>query len=589
MKKIIPILFLAALSAQASEDPISWEIVSAPMPPESSVYNIYQITYELTSNLPFTTPTPLIVEAVHSSEEFTVADACSNQTLDPNETCLVVVSLAPQTHGHKHSQLTLHYSGNAMPLPKIETHTLSAAHSFTGLIGVDYNPNHYPNGIVFNNHDVFYVGMNAANHPITNVYAELSQLQQAGFNTARSYQTVEYSWIGLINEANRLGMNIVYEAVIPQNGSQSDIDAAVDVLNNVITAVTSSVFQDTVSLVFAGHENYNNSNVTYLTDAVIALQAALTQNSITTPVGSALLSEDLVSQTPSIIADMGTLINSYSSTAPIGFDPYPFQWGVPVAQAVSTTPPPQATESIAWNYETTMAQTFYVSPRTILMAESGWATQGDTSQYACNAPGLCAPSEANAATYLSALYAYVRDTSNLSGLLVFEAYDEPYKDPNPDNAENFYGVFDSNCNLKNNDTNLLPNTAYDASSNYGCQGFIQGALLVMSGTLTNQPPFTVALTQQNPVTAQSANMTVTVPTQTRDTNINPWPNFLAFNNAALTLTGSASGTVCTGTVPVSGNPPTVNFANGPLNCTNSSGPVQTVNCNGNVCFLPGNF
>ncbi|HLF66503.1 MAG TPA: hypothetical protein VI522_02710, partial [Gammaproteobacteria bacterium] len=472
------------------------------------------------------------------------------------------------------------------------TRTAVGLQSWTGLIGVNYNPNHYPNTSLLNNHAVFYVGMNASNEPITNVYAELAQLQQAGFNTARSYQTIEYMWIDLISQAHRLNMNIVYEADIPQNGGQSDINAAVTVLDNVITAVTSTVFQDTVSLVFAGHENYDGNNVNYLTTAVTALRNALQQNSITAPVSSAVNSGNFVTPSPTIATDMATLINSYSTDAPIAFDPYPFQYGVPVVNAVSITNPPQAVNSIAWDYEQVMAQSFYPAARTILMAETGWATQGDTSSYACNSPGPCDPSIANEATYLSAVYDYVRDASNLSGVLVFYAHDEPAKSPSPNDAENFYGMFDADCNLKNNDTTLLPNTAYNYSSNHGCQGFVQGALLVVVGSVQNQPPFTVAITQQNPETNLSASMNVPVPTQDRtNTNIYPWPNFLVYNNAQLTLTGS-SGTVCTGVVPVSGSPLVVNFPVTPptaLNCTNSSGPALGVNCSGTNCFLPGNF
>lgn len=588
MKKIFTALLFSVMSAHASEDPIAWEIISDPFPEKSSLYSIYHVTYEFTSHLPFTMPTPLIIEADNNGDNIIIDDDCTQVKLEPNEKCQVVVTLNPQTHGHKSSQLTMHYGSTVVELPLIATTTLEATESWTGLIGVDYNPNHYASNVVLNNHAIFYVGMSASNLPMTNVYAELLQLQQAGFNTVRSYQTIEYLWIDLINQASSLNMNIVYEADIPQDGGQSDIDAAVSVLDNVITAVPSGVFQDTVTLVFAGHENYDGNNITYLTDAVAELQTALTQNNVTIPVGSAVNSGNFVTPSPPIVTDMTTLINSYSAGAPLAFDPYPFQYGVPVANAVSSA---ASVNSIAWDYEQVMSQSFYTANTPILMAETGWASQGDTSDYACNSPGPCAPSEGNEATYLSALYTYVRDASNLSGVLVFYAHDEPAKSPNPNDAENFYGMFDADCNLKNNDTTLLPNTAYNSANNYGCQGFAQGALLVIvGGSVQNQPLFTVELTQQNPETNQSASMTVPVTTQDRsNTNIYPWPNFLAFNNAQLTLTGS-SGTVCTGTVPLTGAPPEVNFPDStPLNCTNSSGPVLDVFCTGVNCFLADNF
>jgi exo-beta-1,3-glucanase (GH17 family) len=578
-------LMFATLTAQASENPIDWEIISETLPDKSSIYNIYQITYKVKSNLPFTMPTPLQIGSQTSTEEFIITDDnCTGLKLNPGETCLFTVTLNPEFEGSKSALLQLNYGDNQVPLPELKTVT---AASWAGAIGADYNPNHYPVNLVLNFHDVFYVGT-SANQPISNVYAELAQLQAAGFNTVRSYQTVEYSWIDIINQANALGMNVVYEAVIPQSGGPADITAAQTLLTNVITAVGANTFQNTVSLVFAGHENYNGSNVTYLIDAVIDLQQTLTTNNITTPVGSALVSGNLV--TPGNPTDMQNLINSYSANAPLGFDPYPFQWGVPVANAVSTTPPPQVVNSIAWDYQQVMAQTFYTSPRAILMAETGWATQGTNSGYFCfnNPTNPCAPGVTNAATYLSALYAYVLDTSNAAGALVFEAYDEPAKDPgNPNDAENFYGVFDQDCNLKNNDVNLLPNSAYNTATNYGCQGFAQGALFVAVGSATGQPAFTVQISQTNPETSQGASMNVTVPTQNRtNTNIYPWPNFLVYNTANITITGSSSGTVCTLTATVSGSPPSLTFLNQP-SCNGA--PQYQVNCSGNNCFLPNPF
>lgn len=581
-------LLLLSSFAYAGEDPISWEIVSDPLPLQSSLYSIYHTTYRLTSELPFTMPTPLMIDIDTSTDEFISADSCSQLYLQPGESCNVVVTLNPNQHGYKTAGLTLIYGDTKIPLPVLETQTLQASESWSGLIGVDYNPNHYASDISLSFHDVYYVGTTPQNTPMTNVYAELAQLQAAGFNTVRSYQTIEYSWIDIILQANALNMNVVYEAVIPQGNDTSDITAAVSVLSNVIDVVGSTVFQDTVTLVFAGHENYcdtcnsGSSNIAYLTQAVSALQTELSNNNITTPVGSALLSESLA--TPSSISDMQTLINSYSANAPLAMDPYPFQWGVPLAQAVTSA---STQFSIAWNYAQIMSQSFYVNPRSILMAETGWATQGTNTSYYCYlnpTTNPCMPGVSNAASYFSALYAYVRDTSHLSGALAFYAYDEPAAAPDPTDAENFYGVFDSNCNLKNNDLNLLPNTAYSPAAHNGCQGFVQGALFVAVGDPSAQPPFTVAITQQNPTTLQNIATNVTVPTQDRSNiDIYPWPNFLVFNNAAITLTGS-SGAVCTGNATVSGAPPVLSLP-AQLVCTDS----VVVNCSGVNCYLPNNF
>jgi hypothetical protein len=462
---------------------------------------------------------------------------------------------------------------------------LSCATTWAGLIGVDYNPNHYSSGNTFNNHDVFYVGA-AANPAATNVYAELAQLKAAGFTAVRSYQTVEYAWIDLINSANSLGLSVVYEAVIPQNGSSADTSAAVTLLNNVLAAVGATVFNNTVILVLAGHENYSNTDISYLTSAVSALQTALTAaGASAVPVGSALVSGNLV--TPGSPSDMQTLINSYSSCAPLGFDPYPFQWGVtPADQAASGS---TLANSIAWDYAQVKQQSFYVSPRPILMAETGWATSG-SGQYAnyyCYGQNDCQPSVANAAAYLQAVYTFIGTAGNTSGVLVFEAYDEPAKDPaHADDAENHYGLFDSNCTLKNSNTNLLPNTAFVPANNPGCQGFTSGQTFAVVGTqpnnATNQPPFTVAIAQTNPVTNQSGSMTVTVPNRNRtNQNVYPWPQFLAFNNATVTISGTTSGASCS--VPATVNGSTITW--GTVTCTNQQ---YLVNCNGLVCYLPWN-
>jgi hypothetical protein len=578
---------IAQVHANASEEPIEWSIITGDLPTQTDIGSSHQITYQLVSNLPFEMPTPFFITKNHSSDAFTYTDSCHGVQLPANGTCTIIIDFNPIGGGNGHVGLTVEYGNTTIPLPILTTTT---AQNWVGAIGVDYNPNHYLNANPFNFHDVFYVGSNGS-QAVSNIYMELSQLQAAGFNIVRSYQTVEYSWIDLINQATALGMYVVYEAVIPQNGSQADITNAISVLNNVINAVGVSTFQKTVVLVFAGHENYSNTDINYLTSAISQLQATLTGASLVIPVSSALVSGDLV--TPGSPADMQTLINSYSAAAPLGFDPYPFQWGV--------TPPDQAASnaslqnSIAWDYAQVEAQSFYVSPRAILMAETGWATDG-TGQFAdyyCYIQGDCEPSVSNAATYLTALYAFVNTPSNNSGALVFEAYDEPAKDPvNSTNAENYYGVFDSNCNLKDNNVNLLPNTAYVPGSNYGCQGFTRGALFTVVGlNLAAQAPFTVAVSQTNPVTSQAASMSVNVPNINRtNQNVNPWPQYLAYNGATITLTGT-SGTVCTVTATViPANPPSIpfpvlTFANAP-SCTN---PAYQVNCASNVCYLPTGF
>ncbi len=433
---------------------------------------------------------------------------------------------------------------------------------WTGLIGVDYQPNHYPLGNTLNNHDVFYVGHNASGVPITNIYAELSQLKAAGFTTVRSYQTTDYSWVDLINQANALGMKVVYEAVIPYNGNTANITAATNLLTTIINTVGSTKFNQTVTLVLAGHENYcgtcgpgGTSNITYLTQAVVALQGVVPG----IPVSSALVSGDLVAP-PS--ADITTLVNSYSPSAPLGFDPYPFQWGVPVAQAVETINSSSTINSIGWDYYQVQQQSFYTPPRPILMAESGWASAGTTNPgYACG--NNCAPGITNEATYLTALYQFVNNTANDSGILVFEAYDEPAKVPGGSSMEDYYGMFDSNCNLKGpNNTALLPNTSYSPTANLGCQGFARGALLTIVGFGN---PYTMIINQTNPVTKQNASITISSTGKPGPLADAPWPQYLVFPGATITIRGNPS---CTSTVASINSQQQITFT-GKCNCQNS--------------------
>ncbi|MGQ3891002.1 hypothetical protein [Legionella sp. CNM-4043-24] len=438
-----------------------------------------------------------------------------------------------------------------------------AATSWRGLIGVDYQPNHYPTNNAFNFHNVFYVGMNSKKQAVTNVYAELSQLKAAGFNTVRSYQTTDYSWIDIINQAHTLGMKVVYEAVIPQNGSTADINAATALLNTVITNVGQSTFNSTVTLVLAGHENYcdtcgpgGGSNIAYLTQAVSALQTVVP----TIPVSSALVSGDLVAPPSS---DITTLVNSYSPTAPLGFDPYPFQWGVPVAQSVETVSSGSTLNSIGWDYYQVSQQSYYVPPRPVLMAESGWASAGTTNPgYACG--NNCKPSIANEATYLTDLYKFVRVPGNNSGLLVFEAYDEPAKVPGGTSMENYYGMFDSNCNLKGpNNTALLPNTRYSPTANHGCQGYSKGALMTIVGF---GHPYTLIISQKNPVTKEDASIQLKSNGIAGPLADAPWPEYLVFPGATITIRGNPS---CTSKIASINSAQQITFS-GSCNCTNDN-------------------
>ncbi|KTC72399.1 Glycosyl hydrolases family 17 [Legionella birminghamensis] len=491
---------------------------------------------------------------------------------------------------------------NKLPVFLLSYSAAVSAFNFNHLVGVDYQPNHYAGNVALNNHDVFIVGNDGAGTPISNVYMELLQLREAGFSTVRSYQTTIYSWAEIINQAHALGMKVIYEAVIPQQPADSPVSGACPVpsagqgyipcaqatLNAVIARVGKSVFNDTVILVFAGHENYceagnvippcNNpgvSNITYLTSAVTALQSSLTAAGLATPVSSALVSGNLVTPSVAITNDMITLANSYSPTAPLAFDPYPFQWGVPVASSVWTPPLStnnQAQNSLAWDYLRVVGsanppalpaaaqQPFYTPGRVLMSAETGWATAGSTGEYACNSPGPCAPSVANAAAYYQALYQagtanFVAASGYAIAVLAFEAYDEPNKGST--SAEGHYGLFDANCVQKA--AGMVPVNKIVSSK--ACQGYSNGSLLTIVGF---GHPYTLAIRQTNPATGVPVTITASSAGKPGPSDAT-WPQYLLFPGATITIRGTPS---CTSTVQsiVNGH---ITFS-GTCNCPNDN-------------------
>ena len=78
-------------------------------------------------------------------------------------------------------------------------------------------------------------------------------------------------------------------------------------------------------------------------------------------------------------------------------------------------------------------------------------------------------------------------------------------------------------------------------------------------------------------------MDVTIPTMDRtDQSVHPWPYFLLFNGATVTITGKTSGAFCTLNAQVVAGTITWDTPN----CTDS--PTYVVHCTGNNCFLPWN-
>ncbi|MBI2785390.1 MAG: hypothetical protein HYX60_03410 [Legionella longbeachae] len=575
-------------SASATINPVDANLVSGHFPAKTYVGNSYTAVYQMISNYPGTMPGPLQILTPGLSDEFYVTNQCSNKKLSQYEQCTVTVTLTPTSTGVKSAQLTMKYGNTKIKLPTLSTTSIHGGTSWVGLLGVDYQPNHYtPVNNQFNQHDDFIVG-NAngtdstwpAGTPITNVYEELKQLKASGYNTVRAYQTYDYIWVDIINQANALGMKVIYEAVIPQTGSQVDISAATSLLETIINDVTPAVFNKTVVLVFSGHENYcgtcgpgGGSNVQYLLNAINSLKAVPGNQA---PVGFAFLGPDLIAPPSN---DITTLVNAQSPGAPIAGDIYPFQWGVPVAQSVETISSSSAINSIGWDYYQMQQQSYYSAGRPILMAETGWATAGGqpTPPYACGGiygSGPCEPSVENEVAYFNGLipayinsyplYGFVNTSTNKAGVLVFEAYDEPAK-VTIGSMEDYYGVFDQNCVLKTygSTANAIPNASFSQANYQGCNGYSDGAQLTVVGF----PTYNISITQSNPVTTQAANI---INSNVRASTMFPvsqmWPRYLVFSGATFTLTNTSNGNTCNGTISVGANQVITFVVSGQCNC-----------------------
>lgn len=408
-------------------------------------------------------------------------------------------------------------------------------------IGVNYAPAHYPSG-------------DKRNYEAeANVYTEMDQLKAAGFTTVRLYGDPGKVWVNVINAANTLGMQVVYEVALctldlssttPNTCIGGTLGGATTVTTNSVTQLTdvidivgATIFGNVVSLILVGNEvlvgSGTNSSASYITDAITAVNKVLTNNTLTIPVSSSIQADVLwdndVSRT--------TVVDAFSKNAPLAINVYPFQWGVKVADAVSDA---KTAHSIAWYLAG--LKTKYPG-RSIMITETGWATQGTDPNYASQTPGTISDAE----TYCQDLYSYVK--TNKIPLLYFMAFDVPTKVPaSPSDAENHYGVFTDTCALKETTANkpalkLLPDQSYSSDCK-GCSAN-QAIFTFVGMNNTAQPSFTI--TYQ--LTSTSSSITLTVSTQNRaNESTTPWPTITLQVGSTVTLSGGASGKTSTNTV-----------------------------------------
>lgn len=459
---------------------------------------------------------------------------CGN-VLAAHKTCNLQISIRPTSVGEIHQTLSIDYNGRNPLDTSIQLHVasgLKTANPITAsFTGVDYAPAHYsPTSDPRNTEDE------------ANVTPELKQLQEAGFNTVRMYKEPGKTWIAAINAANNQGMKVVYQLATCQSdpishacingpGTFASVLAVELVrLKGVIDQVGKPTFKKVVSLVLVGNENYitnakNQSNLSDLLTAVADTRAIIDPLDI--PVSISLQGDVWISTNSKIKADLTKLAAALTPKAPIGINIYPFQWVVPVAKSVNST----TAHSIEW-----YLSGLHYPKNPLMITETGWATDGNYFVGKNRTTGNIQDSE----DYFPQLYTF---TSGKYSLLSFMAFDVPTKTTNSNlTSENFYGVFDSECNLKtggSNPHNLLPaGTAYKGTA----QCSDANAIFTFNGSSnTAQPPFSIQYNHGG------FTYLVQVPTAVRtNQDLTPWPTITLSAGDKVTLVSSSSS--CTNTV-----------------------------------------
>lgn len=577
-KKIVlslSVVTLMIMSASSSAYKLPLEFTSIPAIQDMINRSTQIVTYTLRNNTPATLPLEISgIDIPVSIASITDAHDCA-ATLNAGQTCHLRLSIKPTSTGEINQILKINYHGRDALTSSIHlqvseakhySHSLSRqANSLSTFMGVDYAPAHYPQGDSRNVEDE------------ANVFPEMKQLQLAGFNTIRMYEEPGKTWIAAINAANNQGMQVIYQLGTCQsdpvthnciNGPgtfASVLATEITRLQGVINQVGSTTFKQVVPLILVGNENYitnnqNQSNLSDLLSAVTAVRAIADPLSI--PVSISLQGDVWISTDNKIKADLQTLVNALSAHAPIGMNIYPFQWVVPVAQSVNTT----TTHSIEWYLS---ALNFPSNP--VMITETGWATDGNYHVGSNITTGNVNTAE----TYFPLLYTFV---TNKYSTLAFMGFDVPTKTIDPNlTSENYYGVFDSECNLKGGSTplNLLPKTTYSGTP----QCSSSNAIFTFAGfSNTAQPTFSIQYAHGGQT------YVVNVPTADRtNLDLTPWPTITLSAGDQVTLVSSSGS--CTNTVATVNS----NHSGGTWASTSGtgSGTCSGVNwANGQTVFLP---
>ena len=304
----------------------------------------------------------------------------------------------------------------------------------------------------------------------TSVPLDFQQMKDAGFETVRAYGDSAKVWIAMINEANALGLNVVYTvALCGSDVAQNHcclkglactgetfyqlLDFAKIQLAQIIDEVGVQNFEQVVKLILVGNEALvanaaGTENTDDLINAIIAIKALLTAKGVALGDGNG---NGVDISTCVQIGQMSLpagqlLVQEFTPGAPVVENIYPFQFG------------DAPTDLSHIQQRVSVLHAAYPS-HPVMLGETGWPTQGT---YTDSSNHTFTGNLADALTYYQTLYPYLRSAHIPT--LIFEVYDQPSKvtsDNTLSDSEQNYGVFHTDNTMKAPGNNvMLPNSQY---------------------------------------------------------------------------------------------------------------------------------
>ena len=172
-------------AAYAATNPISWS-QSGTLPATVELNQSYTVNFTLTSNLPFTMPTPLEVSNNSTpTTEVTMVDGCSGRRLTPNQSCDVALVLIPKTAGTKQLSLYMEYGKNKVQVPS-KALTTKAAGASTSQLQSNVAPA-FPTSILSNTtYSLSFTFTNTGETPLTGLSLSQRQNNTTGYTQTTS-------------------------------------------------------------------------------------------------------------------------------------------------------------------------------------------------------------------------------------------------------------------------------------------------------------------------------------------------------------------------------------------------------------------